>query len=63
MQSSTKIKPAQLWPKKKEELTKQLVDLKKDLSQLRIQKITSSGTKLNKMCVAWPFGGRLGGRC
>jgi large subunit ribosomal protein L35e len=47
--SSTKIKPAQLWPKKKEELTKQLVDLKKDLSQLRIQKITSSGTKLNKI--------------
>ncbi len=49
MQSSSKAKPGQLWPKSKEDLLKQLGDLKTELGQLRIQKIVSSGTKLNKM--------------
>ncbi|KAL2017827.1 hypothetical protein VTK56DRAFT_1629 [Thermocarpiscus australiensis] len=47
--SSGKVKAGQLWPKSKEELTKQLSELKTELSQLRIQKIVSSGTKLNKI--------------
>ena len=48
MQSS-KVKSGQLWSKNKEDLTKQLGELKTELGQLRIQKITSSGSKLNKM--------------
>ena len=47
--SSGKIKAGQLWSKNKEELTKQLGELKTELGQLRIQKIVSSGTKLNKI--------------
>lgn len=49
--SSGKVKAGQLWSKNKDELTKQLGELKTELSQLRIQKIVSSGTKLNKMYV------------
>jgi large subunit ribosomal protein L35e len=49
--SSGKVKAAQLWSKNKEDLTKQLAELKTELSQLRIQKIVSSGTKLTKMYV------------
>lgn len=51
-QSTAKVKAGLLWPKTKDELTKQLQELKTELGQLRIQKITSSGSKLNKMCVA-----------
>ncbi|KAK3311287.1 ribosomal L29 protein-domain-containing protein [Chaetomium strumarium] len=47
--SSGKVKAAQLWSKNKEDLTKQLAELKTELSQLRIQKIVSSGTKLTKI--------------
>jgi ribosomal protein L29 len=49
--SSGKVKAGQLWSKNKDELTKQLGELKTELSQLRIQKIVSSGTKLTKMYV------------
>lgn len=49
--SSGKVKTGQLWSKNKDELTKQLGELKTELSQLRIQKIVSSGTKLTKMYV------------
>lgn len=48
-QSTTKVKAAQLWGKNKEDLTKQLGELKTELGQLRIQKVTSSGAKLQKM--------------
>ncbi|GJC92375.1 Ribosomal L29 protein [Colletotrichum higginsianum IMI 349063] len=48
-QSSGKVKASQLWNKNKDELTKQLGELKTELGQLRIQKITSSGSKLNKI--------------
>jgi glucose dehydrogenase len=50
-QSSGKVKAGQLWSKNKEDLTKQLGELKTELGQLKIQKIASSGTKLNKMYV------------
>lgn len=49
--SSGKVKAGQLWSKNKDELTKQLGELKTELGQLRIQKIVSSGSKLNKMYV------------
>lgn len=49
LQSTSKIKAGQLWSKNKEDLTKTLGELKTELGQLRIQKIASSGTKLNKM--------------
>jgi large subunit ribosomal protein L35e len=48
-QSTTKVKAAQLWGKNKDELSKQLGELKTELSQLRIQQVTSSGAKLQKM--------------
>ncbi|KAK3934779.1 ribosomal L29 protein-domain-containing protein [Diplogelasinospora grovesii] len=48
-QSSGKVKAGQLWSKNKDELTKQLGELKTELGQLRIQKIVSSGTKLTKI--------------
>jgi len=47
--SSGKVKAGALWSKNKDELTKQLGELKTELGQLRIQKIVSSGTKLNKI--------------
>lgn len=49
LQSSGKVKSVQLWDKSKEDLLKQLSELKTDLSQLRIQQVASSGSKLNKM--------------
>ncbi len=49
--SSSKVKAGQLWSKNKDELTKQLGELKTELGQLRIQKIVSSGSKLTKMYV------------
>lgn len=48
-QSSSKLKAGALWSKNKDDLTKQLGELKTELGQLRIQKIASSGGKLNKM--------------
>ncbi|KAH8910863.1 hypothetical protein BR93DRAFT_964705 [Coniochaeta sp. PMI_546] len=48
-QSSGKVKAGALWTKNKEDLTKQLGELKTELGQLKIQKITSSGSKLNKI--------------
>ncbi|KAK0633413.1 ribosomal L29 protein-domain-containing protein [Immersiella caudata] len=48
-QSSGKVKAGQLWSKNKDELTKQLGELKTELGQLRIQKIVSSGSKLTKI--------------
>ena len=47
--STAKVKAGQLWGKGKDDLVKQLGELKTELGQLRIQKITSSGTKLNRM--------------
>ncbi|KAK7753213.1 60S ribosomal protein L35, L29 [Diatrype stigma] len=47
--SSPKVKTATLWSKNKDDLLKTLTELKAELGQLRIQKVTSSGTKLNKI--------------
>lgn len=51
MQSSTgKVKAAQLWGKNKEELKRQLEELKAELVQLRTQKISGgNSSKLTKM--------------
>lgn len=50
--SSGKVKAAQLWGKNKEELKKQLDELKQELVQLRTQKIAGgASSKLTKMCV------------
>ncbi|KAK9418488.1 putative Ribosomal L29 protein-domain-containing protein [Seiridium unicorne] len=50
--STSKVKAGTLWGKSKEDLLKQLGELKTDLGQLRIQKINSSGAKLNRMYVS-----------
>ncbi|GAB0132191.1 60S ribosomal protein L35 [Epichloe bromicola] len=47
--SSGKVKVVQLWDKSKDDLTKQLGELKTELGQLRIQKVVSSSSKLNKI--------------
>ena len=47
--SSGRVKTIHLWNKSKDDLLKQLGELKTELGQLRIQKIVSSGAKLNKM--------------
>ncbi|KEY71051.1 hypothetical protein S7711_00875 [Stachybotrys chartarum IBT 7711] len=47
--SSGKVKAGQLWTKNKDDLMKQLGELKLELGQLRVQKVASSGTKLNKI--------------
>lgn len=52
LQSSGKVKSVQLWDKSKEDLMKQLGELKTELGQLRIQKVVSSGSKLSKMYAA-----------
>lgn len=50
MQSSGKVKASALWGKNKDELKKQLDDLKAELVQLRTQKIAGgASSKLNKM--------------
>lgn len=52
MQSS-KVKAGQLWGKNKDELAKQLEELKLELNQLRVQKISSgASTKTQRMCVS-----------
>jgi ribosomal protein L29 len=44
-----------LWTKNKEDLKKQLNELKTELGQLRVQKIAGgSASKLTKMCVPPP---------
>ncbi|KAJ5893974.1 hypothetical protein N7495_005665 [Penicillium taxi] len=40
---SSKVKAGQLWGKNKEDLHKQLEELKTELNQLRVQKITNGG--------------------
>lgn len=51
MQSS-KVKAGQLWGKNKDELAKQLEELKLELNALRVQKISSgASTKTQRMCV------------
>ncbi|MCJ1311466.1 60S ribosomal protein L35 [Agyrium rufum] len=48
--STAKVKTGQLWGKSKEDLKKQLVDLKVELGALRTQKIAGgAGSKLNKI--------------
>jgi large subunit ribosomal protein L35e len=47
--STAKVKAGPLWGKNKDELMKQLGELKTELGQLRIQKIASSGSKLNRI--------------
>lgn len=57
---SSKVKAGQLWGKSKDELSKQLEELKTELNQLRVQKISSgASTKTQKMCVStrFPFPG------
>jgi ribosomal protein L29 len=50
---SSKVKAGQLWGKNKDELAKQLEELKLELNQLRVQKISSgASTKTQKMCVS-----------
>ncbi|KAI9670544.1 MAG: 60S ribosomal protein L35 [Alyxoria varia] len=50
--SSGKVKPQQLWGKSKDDLRKQLAELKTELGQLRTQKIAGgASSKLNKMYV------------
>lgn len=60
-QSSGKVKTGALWTKNKEDLKKQLGELKTELGQLRVQKIAGgASSKLTKMCVilAWCTGHR-----
>ncbi|KAI4274589.1 MAG: hypothetical protein L6R38_006060 [Xanthoria sp. 2 TBL-2021] len=48
--STTKIKTTQLWGKNKDDLKKQLVDLKTELAQLRTQKVAGgANSKLTKI--------------
>ena len=50
IQSSSKVRTGQLWGKSKDDLKKQLVDLKTELGQLRTQKIAGgASSKLHKM--------------
>ncbi|KAF6220957.1 hypothetical protein HO133_002638 [Letharia lupina] len=48
--SSSKVRTGQLWGKSKDDLKKQLVDLKTELGQLRTQKIAGgASSKLHKI--------------
>ncbi|KAL9129817.1 MAG: hypothetical protein Q9175_007187 [Cornicularia normoerica] len=48
--SSAKVRTGQLWGKSKDDLKKQLVDLKTELGQLRTQKISGgASSKLHKI--------------
>lgn len=50
MSNTTRIKTVQLWGKSKEDLQKQLLELKTELGQLRVQKISGgNASKLNKI--------------
>jgi large subunit ribosomal protein L35e len=61
MQSTgARVKASQLWGKNKEELHKQLDDLKTELGQLRVQKIAGgASSKLTRMYVSQVLGSRL----
>ena len=51
-QSNAKVKTGQLWGKSKEDLVKQLDEMKTELGQLRVQKIAGgAASKLTKMYV------------
>ena len=59
MQSSGKVKAAQLWGKNKEDLKKQLDELKQELVQLRTQKIAGGAqSKLSKMYASHTYSNR-----
>merc|ERR1711988_1081791 len=47
--SSGKVKSTQLWDKSKDDLLKQLGELKTELGQLRVQQVASSGSKFSKI--------------
>merc|ERR1712124_189706 len=47
--SSGKVKSTQLWDKSKDDLLKQLGELKSELGQLRVQQVASSGSKFSKI--------------
>ncbi|CRG85079.1 60S ribosomal protein L35 [Talaromyces islandicus] len=48
--SSAKVKTSQLWGKSKDDLSKQLDELKTELGQLRVQKISQgASSKLNRI--------------
>ncbi len=50
--SSARVKTGQLWGKGKDDLKKQLEELKTELGQLRVQKIAGgASSKLTRMCV------------
>lgn len=56
-QSSGKVRSQQLWGKNKEDLQKQLDELKQELVALRTQKIAGGAqSKLSKMYVQQPRG-------
>ena len=53
--SSGKVRAQQLWGKNKDDLQKQLDELKQELVALRTQKIAGGAqSKLSKMCVQQP---------
>ena len=50
MQSTGKVKTAQLWGKSKDDLMKQLKDMRQELVQLRTQKVAGGASaKLHRM--------------
>ncbi|KAI5291024.1 60S ribosomal protein L35 [Ascosphaera acerosa] len=62
-QSTARVKSAQLWGKGKEDLEKQLEELKTELNQLRVQKIVSgASSKVTRMYVQ-TAGGEKTTRC
>lgn len=55
MSSSLKIRASELQSKNKEALMEQLVELRTELTSLRVQKaVGGSASKLTKMCVSPP---------
>ncbi|KAK5275041.1 60S ribosomal protein L35, L29 [Exophiala xenobiotica] len=52
MSTNARVKPGTLWSKGKDDLKKQLDELKTELGQLRVQKIAGgASSKLNRMYV------------
>merc|ERR1712169_163526 len=50
MSTNARVKPGQLWSKGRDDLKKQLDELKTELGQLRVQKIAgSASSKLNRI--------------
>lgn len=55
MSSTTKVRTSELMGKKKDELLKQLDELKRELVSLRVQKVAGgNSSKLMRMCVLFP---------